>query len=409
MTVKVSKPAINVREELADLRKPTGIAGEAMLRAETPQEQFNLIGAGRRRMNLNGAMSVFQKGNVTGVTADTYGADRYRIQYGAVGTIALTKDADVPDEGGFLSSYKIACTATGTIDSSNSNLIMIHRLEGQDSQCTNFGKPSAAPLTLSFWIKSNRAGDFNVNFENEQTSGDGPDRGYQTKQTLNQADTWEYKVVTIEGDAVAGMGFQNNTAKGLCFEISLSKGGSVFDGTAPKAYWHNLANSERSTHNQHFFGDSTSNYWKITGVQLELGKVVTPFEHRSYGEELALCKRYFQRLEWASGSMDVVLQHSTTGGVYNVSYVTKRATPTIALPTATRQNNQANGISLLASNGTYRSSSGNEAIVADRMSKDSTRIVFSSFASSGAIGNATWAYYSSNTGINPYIDIDAEL
>jgi hypothetical protein len=62
MTVKVSKPAINVREELAELRKPTGIAGEAMLRAETPQEQFNLIGAGRRNLIINGGMQMAQRG-----------------------------------------------------------------------------------------------------------------------------------------------------------------------------------------------------------------------------------------------------------------------------------------------------------------------------------------------------------
>ena len=334
MTVKVSKPAINVREELADLRKPTGLAGEAMLAAETPQEQFNLISAGRRRINLNGAMSVFQRGSVTGVSTDAFGADRYRLQNEVAGTIALTEDADVPDEGGFQSSYKIACTATETIDSTNSNLIMIHRLEGQDSQFTNFGNPSASPLTLSFWIKSNRAGDFNVNFENEQPSGDGADRGYQTKQTLNQADTWEYKVVTIEGDAAAGMGFQNTTVKGLCFEISLSKGGSVFDGTAPKAYWHNLANAERSTYNQHFFGDSTSNYWKITGVQLELGKVATPFEHRSYCEELQLCKRYYQHYSGTSAQVCGGFQGEMAGnnGVQIFGNISEmRAAPSFSL------------------------------------------------------------------------------
>jgi len=326
MTVKITKPSINVREELADLRKPTGIAGEAMLRAETPQEQFNLIGAGRRRMNLNGAMSVFQKGSVTGVSADAFGADRYRMQNQVAGTIALTEDADVPDEGGFQSSYKIACTGTETL-TSDSNLIMIYRFEGQDSQWTNFGKPSASPLTLSFWIKSNRAGDFNVNFENELPSGGGVDRGYQTKQTLNQADTWEYKVVTIEGDAAAGMGFQNNTAKGLCFEISLSKAGSVFNGTAPKAYWHNLTNAERSTHNQNFFGDSTSNYWKITGVQLEQGKVATPFEHRLYGEELAACQRYFWKIIGGKSTFYAFQYHSGHKFMIIQFPVEMRATP----------------------------------------------------------------------------------
>ena len=62
MTVRIEKPAINVREKLAELDKPTGIAGEAMLRAETPQEQFNLIGAGRRNLIINGAMRVAQRG-----------------------------------------------------------------------------------------------------------------------------------------------------------------------------------------------------------------------------------------------------------------------------------------------------------------------------------------------------------
>ena len=295
MTVKVSKPAINIREGLADLHKPSGIAGEAMLKAETQQEQFNLISAGRRRMNLNGAMNVFQKGNATAIGSSVFGAaDRYLTQNDVAGTLSLTEDADVPEEGGFQSSFKIACTATETLNTTTTNLILIHRLEGQDSQCTNFGKPTASSLTLSFWIKSNRAGDFSVNFENEHPSGgsSGDDRGYQVKQTLNEADTWEYKVVTIEGDSVAGKGFQNSSLKGLCFEISLSKAGSTFSGGTPKPYWHNLANNERSTHNTHLFGDSTANYWKITGVQLELGKIATPFEHRSYGEELAGCQRY---------------------------------------------------------------------------------------------------------------------
>ena len=61
MTVNITKPAINLRSELADLRKPSGVAGEAMLRAETPQEQFNLIGAGRRNLIINGAMTIDQR------------------------------------------------------------------------------------------------------------------------------------------------------------------------------------------------------------------------------------------------------------------------------------------------------------------------------------------------------------
>jgi len=358
MVVKVSKPEINLREKISELDKPSGVAGQAMLAAETPQEQFNLISAGRRRMNINGAMNVFQRGNVTGISTTGFGADRYMIQSNTAGTMSLTEDADVPEEGGFQSSYKIACTATATFGT-DSNLVMIYRLEGQDSQCTNFGKPNASSLTLSFWIKSNRAGDFNVNFENELPTSGGADRGYQTKQTLNQADTWEYKVVTIEGDTTSGKSFTNNTLKGLCFEISLSKGGSAWAATASKPYWHDLANAERTYHNQHFFGDSTSNYWKITGVQLELGKVATPFEHRSFGEELALCQRYFTVMPNAIFGV----ASSTTSVVYAYHLpVQMRATPQ---PTLTSTNQRqgdtvAQGISMTSasvSNNTYSNSS----------------------------------------------------
>ena len=409
MVVKVSKPEINVREKISELDKPSGVAGQAMLAAETPQEQFNLIGAGRRRMNINGAMNVFQRGNVTGISTHDYGgADRYLMHNNVAGTIALTEDADVPEGGGFQSSYKIACTATETFAAA-SNLFLLHRLEGQDSQCTNFGKPNASSLTLSFWIKSNRAGEFNVNFENELPTDGGSDRGYQTKQTLNQADTWEYKVVTIEGDNVSGKSFTNNTLKGLCFEISLSKGGSAWAATASKPYWHDLANAERTYHNEHFFGDSTDNYWKITGVQLELGKVATPFEHRSFGEELALCQRYFQRLKFAGGHTKVALAYNTTSGLCTIDYSTKREIPTIVtLPTATTSTNQANGISLLTSGGSYRSATGSEAVAASHISEDTCRINLTNFTASGSTGDATWAYFTS-TSNQCHIDVQSEI
>ena len=54
MTVKITKPEINVREKIRELDKPSGVAGQAILAAETPQEQFNLIGAGRRNLIING-------------------------------------------------------------------------------------------------------------------------------------------------------------------------------------------------------------------------------------------------------------------------------------------------------------------------------------------------------------------
>lgn len=305
MTVKITKPEINVREKISEIDKPSGIAGEALLRAETPQDQFNLIGAGRRRMNINGDMRVWQRGTTAsnGSTSfeHVYGADRNLIQVQDMGTVTTTIDTDVPSVGGFNRSTKIACTATGT-STASSNLMFIHRIEGQDSQCTNYGTSNPEYLTLSFWIKSNKPGAFNVNFENEDTSvvtgGSSADQGYQTKQFIHSADTWEYKTVTIEGDRYSPFAFNSN--KGLCFDIVLSSSGQssgspTFDNGTPSAEWSLLSNTQRSVHNEHYFASSTANYYKITGVQLELGKVATPYEHRSYGEELALCQRYYYK------------------------------------------------------------------------------------------------------------------
>ena len=142
---------------------------------------------------------------------------------------------------------------------------------------------------------------------------------------------------------------------------------------------------------------------------MEVGPVATEFEQEDFGVTLAKCKRYFQRLEWGNGSMDVALQHLVSAGIWNVSYTTKRADPSVTLPTPSASNNQANGISLLTSSGSYRSSTGNESITADTISKESTRVRLTDFANSGAIGDATWTYYQSNASINPYIDLDAEL
>ena len=372
MTVKVTKPSINVREELADLKKPTGLAGEAMLRAETPQEQFNLIGAGRRNLIINGDFSVWQRGtSFTG--GNTYGsADRW-VTYASGNGLTYSRSTNVPSGSGLAYSMTTSGTPSGEFILSQGIELPAAGIAGV------FYK--GQQITISYYAKSSVSGDKLRHFMAFRTgSSSSSNQAYFENNSDQNTLSTEWKkfsntyTITVDPHSTS-----------LCLAINIRSRNAGNTGSTPAG---NIS---------------------VTGVQLEVGRIATPFEHRSYGEELALCKRYFQRLEWGAGSMDVVLQDSTTGGVYNVSYVTKRADPTIALPTATRQNNQANGVSLLTSGGSYRSSSGTEAIAADRISKDSVRVRFSGFANSGAIGDATWAYYSSNTGINPYIDIAAEL
>ena len=235
MTVKVSKPAINVREELADLRKPTGVAGEAMLRAETPQEQFNLIGAGRRNWIINGDFQVSQRGALT--TASTYVANTYyvdRWKGGVSGSFTNQRKLNqtLPN-GKITTSYRV--TSTGGA------------YAGIQQYVEDYSVFSGQLVTFSFWAKTNKAGC---------------SASFYT--VANQFD-----VVT---DIVADEQWHYYKATALVPTGGTAMRPEVWTGT----------------------GASSGDYLELAQAQLELGKVATPFEHRSYGEELAACQRYYQ-------------------------------------------------------------------------------------------------------------------
>jgi hypothetical protein len=276
-------------------------------------------------MVINGAMKINQRGDQTGITTGTRTLDRHVLQYDAMGTASVTQDTDVPSGYGFSKSMKIQCTATAELNTGSSSMIFIHRLEGFDSVQTMYGTSDAKDVTLSFWIKANRTQTLTVNFENEQTSGGNPDQGYQTSQAYTTANTWQKMVITIAGDTRSGMGFNFNSSKALCFDISLSTGYTSSD--TPSATWSQLANGQRHGHNTEYFADSTSNYFNITGIKLELGSEATDFQHVPYGEEMAKCQRYYQ--------------HQNAFGAYlHVNYEQKQSAFTFtrmrAAPTATR-------------------------------------------------------------------------
>ena len=242
-----------------------------------------------RRLNYNGAMLVNQRTNSSNVTAFSsyYGPDRYYSQGNGSnnGTWNIGQSTDVPDGYGFKYSLSYDCTATTS--HADRYLMTVYRMEGYDSQVFNYGTANAKTATLSFWIKCSKAGNFQVNFENEQN----PDAGYQTQQTINSANTWEKKVVTIPGDT--SKAFTWTTAKAMCFDIVYSAFGSYASAT-PTAAWSPLSNTQRGGHCNMDLFDSTSNYVRITGVQFELGDHATEFEHLPYQVELQRCQRYYE-------------------------------------------------------------------------------------------------------------------
>ena len=326
MTVKISKPAINVREELADLKKPTGIAGEAMLRAETPQEQFNLIGAGRRNLIINGDQRIDQRNGGSSLTLNDwsgYATDRMRFGVRpSTGTATIQQVADAPE--GFYHSAKIS-RLTGSAGSSN-YYSLLSKIEGNDIAHSGIGTGSAKDITISFWVKSNLTGTWSVGLQNE--AGGGDRRSYNTEYTINSASVWEYKTVTIPL-LQDGVWYYDNRA-GLQLQFDLGSGSTYTNTTLNQ--WQS-ANIVASANAVRFF-ETAGATWQITGIQLELGKVATPFEHRSYGEELALCQRYYTEIKQfvfnANKGTDSHWDGHANAGSYPFP-VTMRASPSLTI------------------------------------------------------------------------------
>jgi len=329
MTVKITKPKINVREELNDLKKPTGIAGEAMLRAETPQEQFNLIGAGRKNLIINGDMRIAQRGtSTTGITNNSgfHAVDRVKLfnSGGAGPTYTASQENDGPAE--FTNSYKVQTTTADTsLPAAHYTILRLGLIEGQDLLGLAWGTPYAKALTLSFWVKSNKTGSQTILAVTHGTMQ------RQNKQafTIDTANTWEKKEITFAGNTATAM--TDSITMGLSIDILVAAGSSYQGGTAPLGVWGARTSADKAVDTLNI-ASSTADYFQITGLQLETGKVATPFEHRSYGEELALCQRYYE---------EGFAFHNADGGYVREHIpfiVTKRASPTIVVSAKTPGN-----------------------------------------------------------------------
>jgi len=239
-----------------------------------------------RNLIINGAAQVSQRStSVTSVTGSGYHAvDRFQIGLNTLGTYTLTQQSDGPD--GFANSFKIDCTAADSSPAAGDFFQVYQHIEGQNLQHLAYGNSSAKALTLSFYVKSNKTG--NASVEIQQT--DNSDRQVCLQYTINAANTWERKVLTIPGDASGVINDDNGTGFRVGWWLN---SGSNFTGGTHQTTWTAEDNTDRNASNLGI-GGSTDDYWQITGVQLELGEVATDFEHRSFGDELARCQRYYE-------------------------------------------------------------------------------------------------------------------
>ena len=248
MVVKVSKPEINVREKISELDKPIGIAGQAMLAAETPQEQFNLISAGRRRLNINGALNMWQRGtSFSSASTVAYHTDRYQtyISNTATGVATISRSTDVPS--GFGSSYKLEVTTADTSLATAAEYGLYHYFEGQDLQGIKKGTPDALPLTFSFWVKSSLTGKFVVELMDNDNSNRHCNRPYY----INSANTWEYKTVTFPPDTTGVLANDNGNSFHFNFWLG---GGTNYSGSSLQESWGALNQSARADGQVNIYG-----------------------------------------------------------------------------------------------------------------------------------------------------------
>jgi hypothetical protein len=228
---------------------------------------------------------VNQRGNSTGISGGGYYAcDRFKLDLSGAGTWSISQDTDAPD--GFGHSYKLDCTTANASLSSSSYFIFQYRPEGQDLQHLEYGLSIAKSVTISFWIKSNLTGTYHFNLLGQGATSKQIGKSY----TIDTADTWEYKTITFEGDT--SVSIDNDSGAGLLLEWWLAGGTNYTSGTTPTV-WENYSATNRAADLDVNIASSTSNYLNITGVQLEVGNVATPFEHESYETTLRKCQRYF--------------------------------------------------------------------------------------------------------------------
>ena len=275
---------------------------------------------GRRNLVINGAMQVAQRGtSTTGVTNGGYNSvDRFEYILNSLGTWTSEQSTDAPD--GFANSHKLTATTADASPATGDYAAIFYKPEAQDLQALQYGLSGAKTTTISFWVKSNKTG--NASFTVLQP--DGSNRMLPQQYTINSADTWEYKSISIVGDQSGNI--NNDNGDGIRLEWWINSG-SYYTGGSHSSTWIAYDVSRRNVSNLGV-GGATSDYFAITGVQLEIGDVATPFEHRSVGEELLACQRYFCKNGSASQSY-YAFQYTSAYKFVQLQYpVEMRATPT---------------------------------------------------------------------------------
>ena len=302
----------------------TGASSDAVTLASDGTCTANLTNKPNRNLIINGAMQVAQRGT-SSTTTNAYTIDRFSFEFNGVGVTVTNSQqslssSDTPFTKGFRKFNRIALASAGTAGAGN-YILFEHRLEAQDVANSGWNYTDANSfITVSFWAKASTSQTYGLSFESE----DGTAQLYPKTFSLT-ANTWTKITQSIPGNS--NLQFDDNNNIGARFKIYPYLG-TTYSGGTDNTWAARSALGYGSMGNQSAWLTAGASTFDVTGVQLEVGSVATDFEHRSYGQELALCQRYcvvdVTSRNWYNASGQNVYDYQL------ISWpTTMRATPTI--------------------------------------------------------------------------------
>ena len=290
----------------------------------------NLTNRTNKNLIQNGAFLISQRGT-SSTSSGMYTVDRFALYGDGVDEQPTQAQADIasgttPYTLGFRKSYKITngnqTSGAGAADS----IQLQYRGEAQDIATSGWNYLSTTSyVTLSFWVKSSVAQNFYMMFRTE----DGTEYNYPIETGSLTADTWTKVTKTIPGNS--NLTFDNDNGKGFTLELDLFRGTDTTDSGVTLNAWGVYTSSARLPDYTSTWYTTNDATFEITGVQLEVSDHATDFEHRSFGQELALCQRYYEVLVSGSGKTwggAVVMYHDNETH-HQCNWVEKRATPSL--------------------------------------------------------------------------------
>jgi len=268
-------------------------------------------------------MQVAQRGtSSTGLGSGSgyFTCDRWSITGTAsAGRLTMTQESDGPS--GFANSMKLACTTADTSVAAGEKLILRQILEGQDLQQFAKGTSDAKEFTVSFYVKGNASATYVFElFDSDNTR--------QISKTFSVTTDWTRVILTFPADTTGA--FSDDNGISLYAQIWLHAGSDFTSGTLNSSAWAAQTVANRASSSATSFFDSTARTFFITGVQLEVGDTATDFEHRTFGDELLRCQRYYFRYG-GNGRENILGGSNASRGYYTLEFpTTMRSAPSLS-------------------------------------------------------------------------------